>query len=57
MFGWHDTFDKLSGFYGYWCFEAAAMSVVYGIDDTALHGHHHYPTDLAKYVRRADIAS
>ena len=48
---WHGTYDKLSGFIGYWCYEAAAMSVIHGIDDTALKAHPHYPTDLAAYGR------
>lgn len=48
---WHDKYDKLSGFIGYWCFEAAAMSVIHGIDDTALRTHRYYPTDLADYSR------
>ena len=36
---WHDSFDKLSGFIGYWCYEAAALSVIYNFDDSQLRNH------------------
>ena len=50
-FPWHNTFDQLSGFIGYWCYEAAALSVIYNIDDSQLRNHKFYPTDLVDYAR------
>ena len=49
---WHGTRDGgKGGYYGYWCFEAAAINQIYGIDDTQLRDHPHYPTDLVDYCR------
>lgn len=51
---WHDARDlKMGGFYGYWCFEVAAINVIYGIDDSALRDHRYYPTDLVDYHRQS----
>lgn len=36
---------------GYWCIEAAAAAVTWGIDDTALRDHPHYPTEWADWAR------
>ncbi len=42
-----------SQFVGYWCLEAAAASVAFGIDDAPCRAHPHYPTDWADWARRA----
>ncbi|WP_406735844.1 PoNe immunity protein domain-containing protein [Thioclava sp. GXIMD4215] len=40
-----------STYVGYWCLEAAAASVAFGIDDTQLRDHPHYPTEWADWAR------
>ncbi|WP_339108534.1 PoNe immunity protein domain-containing protein [Thioclava sp. GXIMD4216] len=40
-----------STYVGYWCLEAAAASVAFGIDDTQLRDHPHYPADWADWAR------
>ncbi|NYI01990.1 PoNe immunity protein domain-containing protein [Cupriavidus plantarum] len=37
--------------YGYWAFEAAAVSVLFNIDDTPFRHHPLYPKDLADWAR------
>ena len=47
--GWYDTHkcddDELL-YYGYWCFEAAAIAKRLGLDDTPLRKSKYYPVDL-----------
>ncbi|MBQ8120634.1 MAG: DUF1911 domain-containing protein [Ruminococcus sp.] len=47
--GWYDTHkledDELL-YYGYWCFEAAAIAKRLGIDDSILRASVYYPSDL-----------
>lgn len=38
-------------YYGYWSFEAAAVCVIHGIDDTSFRDHLVYPKDLADWAR------
>jgi hypothetical protein len=50
----HDTHKQISvavsgGYFGYWCFELAALSVILNIDDTSFKNHITYPKDLADY--------
>lgn len=46
-----DEFE-LSDFYvGYWCFEAALVVALYGIDDSGFRDHPNYPADLVQYYR------
>ena len=51
---WHDshlTIDGTEGnYYGYWAFEAAAVSYLYKIDDSKI-DHIVYPRDLADFAR------
>ena len=61
---WYKSFEGLPGhnghlkatdeympYYGYWSFEAAAICVIYGIDDTSFREHLVYPKDLADWAR------
>lgn len=52
---WHDghlvTTDRYMYYYGYWSFEAAAVCVIHGIDDTSFRDHMVYPKDLADWAR------
>jgi len=41
-------------FYGYWSWEAAATTIVLGIDDAAYRDMAFYPKDLVDYARRGD---
>jgi hypothetical protein len=53
---WHDGHlvqtDEYSNYEGYWAFEAAAICVLKGIDDTSFRDHLVYPKDLADWARR-----
>jgi len=42
---------KGSQFFGYWSFEAAAISVILGIDDTSYRDDIFYPRELADFAR------
>lgn len=48
--GWHDThkIDDDALYYGYWCFEAAAVAKRLGLDDTLIRDNKYYPKDLVK---------
>jgi hypothetical protein len=48
---WYDTHhDDDSGYVGYWCFEAALVVPLFGIDDTSFRDHEHYPGDLVHFA-------
>lgn len=54
---WHDGHlhaveGEYMPYYGYWSFEAAAVCVIHGIDDTIFRDHILYPKDLADWARR-----
>ncbi|WP_295907288.1 PoNe immunity protein domain-containing protein [uncultured Xanthomonas sp.] len=56
---WHDGHLKgVEGeympYYGYWSFEAAAVCVINGIDDSSFRDHILYPKDLADWARAND---
>lgn len=49
---WYDNGrDDNSGYFGYWCFEAALVVRLWQIDDTMFADHPHYPRDLVQYGR------
>ncbi|WP_109584175.1 PoNe immunity protein domain-containing protein [Cupriavidus plantarum] len=54
---WHNGHLKVPAdesylpYYGYWAFEAAAVSVLFNIDDTPFRDHLLYPKDLADWAR------
>jgi hypothetical protein len=52
---WHDghlvVTDEYSNYEGYWAFEAAAVCVIHGIDDSGFRDHVVYPKDLADWAR------
>jgi hypothetical protein len=46
---WHDShYGDKSGYFGYWCFELAALVKGLGWDDTAFARDVYYPRDLAR---------
>jgi len=54
--GWYDSHKKQSpkgaaGYFGYWAFEAAAISYLYSVDDAPFRDHLIYPKDLADFAR------
>lgn len=55
---WHDGHlvhkEHMMPYYGYWSFEAAAVCVIYDIDDSLFREHLVYPKDLADWARRND---
>jgi hypothetical protein len=58
---WHDghlvVTDEYSNYEGYWAFEAAAICVVYGIDDSSFRDHIVYPKDLADWAREHKVVN
>lgn len=52
---WHDGHlvqtEEYSAYEGYWAFEAAAVCVLHGIDDSSFRDHLVYPKDLADWAR------
>lgn len=48
---WYDThkITKFNLYYGYWCFEAAALAKRLGLDSELLKNKRYYPYDLACY--------
>lgn len=53
---WHDGHlhaveGEYMPYYGYWSFEAAAVCVIHGIDDSSFRNHLLYPKDLADWAR------
>lgn len=58
----HDTHKQIEdngsgGYFGYWCFELAALTVILGIDDSSFRDHVTYPKDLADYARPKPAAT
>lgn len=54
---WHDGHlhaveGEYMPYYGYWSFEAAAVCVIHGIDDSSFRDHILYPKDLADWARK-----
>ena len=47
----HAVEGEYMPYYGYWAFEAAAICVLYDIDDTSFRDHLLYPKDLADWAR------
>ncbi|MGB3465893.1 MAG: PoNe immunity protein domain-containing protein [Cyclobacteriaceae bacterium] len=43
--------SKHNSYYGYWCFEAATVTCIKGLDDSSYRDHSYYPKDLADYYR------
>lgn len=44
---WYDTHKgEDTGYVGYWCFEAALVVKLFGIEDSSFRAHKHYPADL-----------
>jgi Domain of unknown function (DUF1911)/Domain of unknown function (DUF1910) len=52
---WHNGHLKATAeyipYYGYWSFEAAAVCLIHGIDDSRFRNHLIYPKDLADWAR------
>lgn len=48
FFNWKDSTIKGNLFYGYWCFESAALSKIHNLDISCLYQNIYFPTDLFK---------
>lgn len=44
-----------SPFYGYWCFDAAAVAYLKNIDNSSLHRFMYYPKDIVAYSRKNNV--
>ncbi len=55
---WHDSHlvqkDHMTPYNGYWSFEAGAICLIHGIDDTGFRDHMVYPKDLVDWARQND---
>ncbi|MEL6560914.1 MAG: PoNe immunity protein domain-containing protein [Bacteroidota bacterium] len=50
--GWvNNHLSEHNLYVGYWCFEAAAITCIKGLDDSSYRDHPYYPKDLADYYR------
>jgi hypothetical protein len=55
---WHNNHKDAEGaYFGYWCFEAALVAMLWNIDDSALEQHENYPHDLVQYYRAQSHAA
>lgn len=58
---WHNghlvVTDEYSNYEGYWAFEAAAVCVLLGLDDTPFRDHMVYPKDLADWARAHKVTA
>jgi len=56
---WHNghlvVTEEYSAYVGYWAFEAAAVCILLGLDDTPFRDHMVYPKDLADWARAHDV--
>ncbi len=56
---WHNghlvVTDEYSNYEGYWAFDAAAVCVIHGIDDSSFRDHMVYPKDLADWARANNV--
>lgn len=51
---WYDSHKSKNNTYcGYWCFEIAALSKIYSVDDGSFAAAPYYPYDLAHYSERS----
>jgi len=49
---WYGNHEGGEGaYFGYWCFEAALIAMLFKIDDSELANHPNYPADLVHYYR------
>lgn len=50
---WHDNHKGKDGggFFGYWCWEAAAVAVAFNIDDARFRDMKYYPKDMVDFAR------
>ena len=49
---WHGTHTDQIGYFGYWAFEAALVTVLWDIDDSSYRDHLVYPKDLVDWARK-----
>lgn len=47
---WHDS-HIADVHFGYWCLEAALVTVLWNVDDSSYRDHAHYPSDLVDWYR------
>jgi len=56
---WHNghlvVTEEYSAYEGYWAFEAAAVCILLGLDDTPFRDHMVYPKDLADWARAHNV--
>jgi hypothetical protein len=55
---WHGTHTGNGfGYFGYWCFEAALVTVLWDIDDSSYRHNLVYPKDLVDFARQQQSAA
>jgi hypothetical protein len=54
---WHERHKRLeAGFFGYWAFEAALVTLLWNIDDSSYRDMRFYPKDLVPFARERMLA-
>jgi Domain of unknown function (DUF1911)/Domain of unknown function (DUF1910) len=46
---WYDTHKRQKGFSGYWCWDAAAIVKIMGLDDSSFKDNQYYPYDMVHW--------
>ena len=52
---WYDSHKRQWGYSGYWCWEAAAVVKVMGLDDASFKEHPHYPYDIVHWQHNGNV--
>ena len=52
---WYNNHKKQSGYKGYWCWDAAAVVKIKGLDDASFKDHPHYPYDMVHWQDNESI--
>lgn len=51
---WHNNHQGAEGaYFGYWCFEAALVAMLFNVSDVTLQNHPNYPADMVAHYRSA----
>ncbi|TXJ43058.1 PoNe immunity protein domain-containing protein [Brachyspira pilosicoli] len=49
---WYDRHKESERYFGYWCLEAAAITILLDLDDKEYSNHQYYPRDFVLYARK-----
>ena len=55
--GYFDSHKKRNHYSGFWCWEAAAITIALGVDDSYYRDAQFYPRDLVEFARKACLSA